>query len=134
MKIAMQKQEQQLRPAFPAVRGALAILTAALLVAAPLWAQRPERPTLEITGYVIDAEIDTAAHHLAAKATVTFTAPEDSEQISFGFHPALKVTKISDETGTVLTGERLADGTIRVTPATPIARGRRSTGPSSMMA
>ncbi len=123
MKIAMQKQEQQLRPAFPAVRGALAILTAALLVAAPLWAQRPERPTLEITGYVIDAEIDTAAHHLAAKATVTFTAPEDSGQISFGFHPALKVTKISDATGTVLTGERLADGTIRVTPATPIARG-----------
>ncbi|MGA3370867.1 MAG: M1 family aminopeptidase [Terracidiphilus sp.] len=123
MKIAIQKQEQQLRPAFPAVRGALAILMAALLFAAPLWAQRPERPALAISGYVIDVEIDTAAHHLAAKATVTFTAPESSEQVSFGFHPALKITKITDLTGTVLTGDRSADGTVRVTPATPIVRG-----------
>ena len=68
--------------------------------------QRLERPALDITGYVIDAEIDTATHHLAAKATVTFTAPENSEEVSFGFHPALKVTKITDETGKVLTGER----------------------------
>jgi hypothetical protein len=40
--------------------------------------QRVERPTLNITGYKIDAEIDTATHHLAAKATVTFTAPENA--------------------------------------------------------
>jgi tetratricopeptide (TPR) repeat protein len=98
-------------------------LASALMIAAPLAAQRPERPTLAISGYVIDAEIDTTTHHLAAKATVTFTAPENSEQVSFGFHPALKITKISDLTGTVLTGERLADGTVRVTPATPIVRG-----------
>jgi len=123
MKIAMQKQKQQLRTAFPALRGALAILTAALLVAAPLWAQRAERPALAISGYVIDAEIDTATHHLTAKATVTFTAPENAEQVTFGFHPALKVTRISDLTGQILTGERLADGGIRVTPATPIVRG-----------
>jgi aminopeptidase N len=92
------------------------------MIAAPLSAQRPERPALAISGYVIDAEIDTATHHLAAKATVTFTAPENSEVVSFGFHPALKITKISDLTGQVLTGERSVDGTVRVTPATPIAR------------
>jgi tetratricopeptide (TPR) repeat protein len=100
-------------------------LMAALLVcAAPLAAQRPERPALAITGYVIDAEIDTASHHLAAKAAVSFTAPENATQVSFGFHPALKVTKISDESGAVLTGERLPDGAIRVTPATPFAQGQ----------
>jgi aminopeptidase N len=91
----------------------------ALMTVAPLTAQRPERPALAISAYVIDAEIDTTTHHLAAKATVTFTAPENAELVSFGFHPALKVTKISDETGKVLTGERSADGTIRITPATP---------------
>jgi tetratricopeptide (TPR) repeat protein len=96
---------------------------AALGLALPLAAQRAERPALDITGYVIDAEIDTATHHLTAKAVVTFTAPENAEQVSFGFHPALKVTKITDEGGKLLTGERLADGTIRVAPASPFARG-----------
>src|SRR5580658_2107940 len=100
-----------------------AVVACALAFGSLLAAQRPERAALDITGYVIDAEIDTATHHLATKATVTFTAPENSEQISFGFHPALKVSKISDLTGKVLTGERLADGTIRVTPATPIVKG-----------
>jgi len=47
---------------------------------------------------------------------VSFTAPENAELVSFGFHPALKVTKITDEAGKLLTGERSVDGTIRVTP------------------
>jgi len=98
---------------------ALLILAAGFLLPQPATAQRTERPALDITGYAIDAEIDTAAHHLAAKATVTFTAPDNAEMISFGFHPALKINKITDDSGKVLTGERSADGTIRVTPATP---------------
>src|ERR1035437_859803 len=102
----------------------LACLACAFMVAAPLAAQRPERPTLAVSGYGIDAEIDTATHHLAAKVVVSFTAPENAELVSFGFHPALKVTKISDEAGTVLIGERSADGTIRVTPATPFVQGQ----------
>jgi tetratricopeptide (TPR) repeat protein len=83
-------------------------------------AQRTERPTLNITGYVIDAELDTDAHHISAKTQVIFTAPENAEVVSFGFHPALKVTKISDDAGKLLNGERSADGTIRVTPVSPI--------------
>jgi tetratricopeptide (TPR) repeat protein len=102
------------------------MLTAWLAIAGPLTAQRAERPTLAIAGYVIDAELDTATHHLAAKAVVSFSAPENAEVVSFGFHPALKVTRITDETGKLLTGERTADGTIRVTPAAPIARGQVS--------
>ena len=104
----------------------IAVLAAALLAAAPLAAQSPTRPALDIAGYVIDAEIDTATHHIQAKAAVQFTAPENAEQVSFGFHPALKVTSITDDAGKVLTGERLADGTIRVTPATPFVKGQAS--------
>ncbi|MGB6686408.1 MAG: M1 family aminopeptidase [Terracidiphilus sp.] len=103
-----------------------AALAGALIAGLPLAAQRIERPALDITGYVIDAEIDTATHHLTAKAVVTFTAPENAEEVSFGFHPALKVEKITDQDGKVLTGERTADGTVRVTPASPITRGQVS--------
>jgi tetratricopeptide (TPR) repeat protein len=107
--------------------GLLAII---LSLTAPLAAQQftaqqhIERPQLKITGYVIDAEIDTTTHHIAAKAEVNFTAPEAMELVPFGFHPALKVTKITDQSGKVLTGERSADGTIRVTPGAPFSQGQ----------
>jgi tetratricopeptide (TPR) repeat protein len=106
------------------------LLAVVLSLAAPLAAQQftaqqhIERPQLKITGYVIDAEIDTTTHHLAAKTEVKFTAPESMELVPFGFHPALKVTKITDESGKVLTGERSADGTIRVTPGAPFTQGQ----------
>ena len=102
------------------------VLACALIFAAPLLAQRVERPALTITGYTIDAEIDTATHHLAATTVVTFTAPENAEVVSFGFHPALKISKITDQDGKVLTGERSADGTVRVTPAAPFGPGQVS--------
>jgi aminopeptidase N len=99
-------------------------MAALVLCVLPLCAQRPERPALAIAGYQIDAELDPATHHLTATATVNFTAPESLEVVSFGFHPALRIAKISDDTGQVLTGERSADGTVRVTPATPFVRGQ----------
>jgi tetratricopeptide (TPR) repeat protein len=83
-----------------------------------------QRPTLDITAYDIDAEIDTTAHHLTATAQVIFTAPASADQVSFGFHPALRITKITDDQGKLLTGERLADGTLRVAPATPFVPGQ----------
>ena len=104
----------------------LAALFGLALLATPVCAQRTDRPALNITGYVIDAEIDTATHHLAAKTQVTFSAPENMELVAFGFHPALKVNKITDENGKVLTGERSADGTIRVSPATAFTKGQVS--------
>src|SRR6266536_1749767 len=89
-------------------RAGLGTLAVGLIAAAPVAAQRTERPALQISGYLITAEIETATHHLQAKAVVTFTAPENTEMVSFGFHPALKINKISDEAGKVLTGERSA--------------------------
>src|SRR3954447_10680238 len=98
---------------------AFGFLGMALLAAA----QRTERPSLTITACVFDADLDTQPHHIAAKAVVTFNAPENVEMVSFGFHPALKVTKITDDAGKVLTGERSADGTIRVAPSTAFVKG-----------
>jgi len=103
---------------------AVCLLVALALSAVPLAAQRIERPALAISGYTIDAELDPATHHIAATVQTTFTAPENLEMVSFGFHPALKITKISDDTGKLLTGERSADGTIRVTPGAPFVRGQ----------
>ena len=93
-------------------------------MAVPAAAQRAERPALNITGYVIDAELDTATHHLTAKAVVSFTAPPNMDVVNFGFHPALKITKITDENGKLLDGERMADGSIRVTPSAPFSEGQ----------
>jgi Peptidase family M1 domain/Tetratricopeptide repeat len=101
------------------------LLFACAIMALPASAQQP-RPALDITGYVIDAELDTTAHHLTATAVVSFTAPANLDVANFGFHPALKVTKITDETGKLLDGERTADGSIRVTAAAPFVAGQTS--------
>ena len=101
-----------------------ALFALALLAAAPLAAQFPRRQQLKISGYNITAELDTSTHHIAATATVTFTAPPDAGEVTFGFHPALKVSSITDDSGKTLTGERLADGSIRVTPAAPFVAGQ----------
>ena len=73
---------------------------------------------------MIDAELDTATHQLTAKAVVSFTAPANLDVVNFGFHPALKVTTITDESGKQLDGERTADGAIRVTTSTPFVPGK----------
>jgi hypothetical protein len=129
----MTLKSSELSPRILQLFGAAACLSSALICAlmllvpaVPLFAQRADRPALSITGYVIDAELDTATHHLTAKTIVSFTAPENLELVAFGFHPALKVTKITDENGKVLTGERSADGTIRVAPAAPFTQGKIS--------
>jgi hypothetical protein len=86
-------------------------------------AQR-NRPTLDITGYVIDAEILPDTHMLTARAVVAFVPPPNQDVVVFGFHPALKITNITDENGKQLDGERTADGSIRVTPSASFTPGQ----------
>ena len=97
-----------------------------LLMALPLIAQKPEQREPVIAGYIIDAELDPASHHLSAKAILSFTSQETANEISFGFHPALKIKKITDESGKLLISERSADGNLRVIPAAPFKKNQQS--------
>jgi aminopeptidase N len=99
--------------------------SAALL---PLSAQQPgAKPALDITAYTVDARLDPTAHTLQATAKVTFTALEDLDQVTFGLHPALKVSRVTDATGGNLSAERGPNATIRVTPAQPLPKGTTAT-------
>ena len=97
---------------------------AAGCAALSLLAQTYGPPSPHVTGYVIDAELLPSTHHLSATAVVSFTAPPSLDVVTFGFHPALKITTITDENGKLLDGERMADGSVRVTPATPFVQGQ----------
>lgn len=73
---------------------------------------------LHVQGYSIDLAIDPAAQTITAKTVVTFTAPEGADAVTFGLHPALKITSITDEDGKLLSGERTSGGDVRVVPTT----------------
>lgn len=83
-----------------------------------------EKQNLQITGYVIDATLDPAAHSLKATARVSVTALDSVSTAVFQLHGALKVDKVTDQSNTVLTGERAADATVRIALPSPLAKGQ----------
>jgi len=88
----------------------------------------PARPQLDITGYVIHAELDPATHHLTATAAVTFTALEDLTTPTFELNNGLKITKVTDAKNASLDSERLAaNSTVRFNLATPLPKGTTAT-------
>jgi hypothetical protein len=86
-----------------------------------------EKPLLNITGYTIDAQVNPADHTLSAVTRVTFTALQPLDAASFDLHGALRVEKVTDESGEVLNGERGANASVRVTPAQPLTAGQSYT-------
>jgi len=88
----------------------------------------PVRPLLNITGYVISADVDPETGRLIATADVTFTAPEDLTSASFELNNGLNVTSLTDNAGTALNSERLTSNfTVRVTLPTPLPKGSSNT-------
>ncbi|MES2390481.1 MAG: M1 family aminopeptidase [Acidobacteriota bacterium] len=88
----------------------------------------PTRAQTDVTGYVIHANLDPATGKLTATAQVTFKALEDLNVVIFGLNNGLQATTITDGTTPNLTSERnVTDSTIRVTPATILAKGTTST-------
>ncbi len=88
----------------------------------------PTRPQINITGYVITADVDPASSKLTATAAVTFTALEDLTSATFELNNGLNVTSLKDDKGQTLNAERVAtNSTVRVALATPIAKGATST-------
>jgi tetratricopeptide (TPR) repeat protein len=88
----------------------------------------PVRPQINITGYVITADLDPGINKLTATADVTFSALEDLTSATFELNNGLAITKLTDIKGTALNSERLtANSTVHVTLPAPIAKGTSTT-------
>lgn len=84
----------------------------------PAWAA--EKIRLRVNDYQIDAELTPHTHKISARARVKFTALEDLNVATFELHNDLRVTKVTDDAGKLLSAERVTqDSTVRVAlPAT----------------
>jgi aminopeptidase N len=97
------------------------------LVTATVWAA-PAKPQLQITSYVISADLDPSGNRLSATADVTFTALEDLSTPTFELNNGLQITKVTDAQGHPLESERLtSNSTVRFTLATPLPKGASTT-------
>jgi aminopeptidase N len=117
---------RRLRPASIFLAGSVLMLALAAPGSASAQAG-PARPTLNITGYTINAEIRPADHMLDATAQVTFTPVDDLPTVTFDLHGALRVDKVTDASGAALNGQRGAEATLVVTPQNPLPKGQAVT-------
>jgi aminopeptidase N len=86
-----------------------------------------ERSNINITGYVIDADLDPSEHTLKATAKVTFTATDSVSTAIFELHNGLKVESVVDQQRHQLTGERGPNATISVALPQPMSKGATAT-------
>jgi aminopeptidase N len=92
----------------------------------PSWAA--DKTKLRVDDYQIDAELTPHTHKITARAKVKFTALEDLNIATFELHNALRVTKVVDAAGKLLSAERVTqDSTIRVPLTTSVAKDSSST-------
>jgi predicted negative regulator of RcsB-dependent stress response len=83
---------------------------------------------LQITGYVISADLDPTVNRLTATADVTFTALDDLSNPSFELNNGLQLTKATDAKNQPLESERLTStNTVRFNLANPIPKGTTTT-------
>jgi tetratricopeptide (TPR) repeat protein len=101
-----------------------------LLAFTPLAAMAaiPARQQINVTGYVIKADLDPATGRLNATATVTFATLEDLTSVVFGLNNGLQITSLTSADKSTLTPERnAADSTVRVGLSAPLAKATSST-------
>jgi tetratricopeptide (TPR) repeat protein len=98
-----------------------------LLFTATVWGA-PARPQLQVTNYIITADLYPADNKLSATALVTFTALEDLTAPVFELNNGLQLTKVTDGFKKPLEAERLTtNSTVRFTLATPMPKGTSAT-------
>jgi aminopeptidase N len=98
-----------------------------LVVTAGPHLRAAERPTINVTGYVINAQLDPADHTLKATAQVTFTATDTTSAAVFELHNALKVDSVTDGQKHALNGERGPNATISIALPNPMRKGASAT-------
>ncbi len=102
-------------------------LFAITLLTVSAWAA-PAKPQIQVTGYVINADLDPASNKLSATAAVTFTALEDLTSVTFELNNGLQLTKLTDATNKPLQSERLTNNsTVHITLATPLPKNTSTT-------
>ena len=73
--------------------------------------------------YQIDAVLNPKEHKIWARAKVKITALEDLNIATFQLHNDLRLTKVADAAGKVLSADRMPqDSSVRVSLKTPLAR------------
>lgn len=86
------------------------------------------RAQIDVTGYMIHADLDPANGKLSATASVTFTALQDLNVVTLGLNNGLVVSKLTDAGNANIPFERnTADSTLRISPANLIAKGTTAT-------
>jgi hypothetical protein len=83
-------------------------LAAALPLASAAHAAVPTRAQINVTGYVIHADLDPASGKLTATASVTFTTLEDLNVVIFGLNNGLQLTSV------------VAGGAVAAAPTAPV--------------
>jgi tetratricopeptide (TPR) repeat protein len=105
----------------------VATLLPLCLLTVTVWAA-PVKVQMQITSYVINADLDPSVNRLTATADVTFTALEELSNPTFELNNGLQITKATDSKGQTLQYERLTNNsTVRLTPATPLPKGATAT-------
>jgi hypothetical protein len=90
--------------------------------------QAAEKPRIQAEDYTIEAKVSPQTHKLTARAVVKFVALDDISIATFELHNALRVTRVTDEHGTVLPAERVSqDSTVRVALPTGMSKGQEAT-------
>ncbi|WP_263366034.1 M1 family aminopeptidase [Edaphobacter bradus] len=116
-----------MRSSLHLLRTSIAAIISISILDIAAWAA-PVKPQLQVTGYIIDADLDPAVHRLSATAQVTFTALEDLTSPVFELNNGLQITKVTDARKTPLEVERLTNNsTVRFTLASPILKGTSTT-------
>ncbi|HEY0307736.1 MAG TPA: M1 family aminopeptidase [Acidobacteriaceae bacterium] len=88
----------------------------------------PQRPPIDITAYVIHADLDPASGALSATATVTFTSLEDITTASFELNRSLQVASVYIDKKQPLNASRnAADNTVQVILPQPMAKNLQAT-------
>lgn len=76
-------------------RSSLWTLAITALLASVSFAQQVKRPQFDVSGYVIDAQLDPSENKLSATADVTFVPAEDTRTVTFELNGSLKIDAIT---------------------------------------
>jgi aminopeptidase N len=105
------------------LRASAATLFTTTVMTVSSWAA-PAKAQMQVTGYVINADLDPKANKLSATAAVTFTALDDLNTVTFELNNGLQLTKLTDAANKPLQSERLTtNSTVRITLANPMPKG-----------